>query len=306
MKAFNQYSVHPEQFLNVQTAEVAYILGMIWADGHLAGKAGQSTLVLLTQQADDMRDIAKTLDKTGRWRYNPKPVGTNEQPSIIANISNKVIATHLAKHGYKGKSTGSATAILETIPMHLKHYFFRGVFDGDGNLFLRKKSEENGFDKGWCIASDYEQDWSYMEKLFEELNAEYKICRTISKKEKETGRRNRGSVFVVRRDRDIRRIMEYIYQGRENDGIGLERKWKDWCEYRKSRLSSGNKYYGICQVADGKWRAEIPKGWGLKKALYLGRFVSEREAYETQTRRVKELGLSLKRERFWGLKNRTV
>lgn len=304
-KPHDQYRVNPDQFINVTTPEVAYILGMIWADGHLAGKNGRSQLILITQTASDMPDIMKVLNKTGQWKCNSKPVNESEKPSMIANTCNKVLADHLVRHGYKGKSVLSADSILSTIPIHLQSYWFRGLFDGDGCLSFYPQKGSNATDKMWCIASDYNQDWTYLEKLCHRLGIDYKICRLIQSSEKRTGRRNRGSTFTIRRHIDIRLIMEYIYQGREIDGIGLDRKWKHWLIFKDISFSNGNRYPGVTRHYD-KWHVYIPKRFGLSKALYLGRFPSEEAGYETQQAKIREMGLTVNRERYWGLANKTV
>lgn len=301
-----RYNVAPDQFVNVTTPEVDYILGLLWADGHIAGKDGKSQLVLLTQATEDMLDVSKTLSKTGYWKYNEKPVEENEQPSTIANICNYPVAEHLVAHGYETKSIGSADSILSTIPDHLKHYWFRGLFDGDGCLWFGPQKGTNATDKMWSIASDYKQNWRYLQSLAERLNIDYKICRYISRVEKETGKRNRNSTFLVRRHQDIHIVMNYLYQGREHDGIGLDRKWHSWLEFKNIRFRFGsNRYPGITKHYD-KWKATIPKKFGIPSQIYLGRFDSEALGYEAQQAKMKELGIVVNRERIWGAHNQAV
>lgn len=305
IKTDEQYPVNPSQFTNVTALEAAYLLGLIWADGHLGGLNG-SDRIHISQASVDMLDILRILNKTGRWHMFHRRRIEGNVPASVASTANRKLGSYLAAHGYRGKATGSADAILATIPDHLKHYWFRGLFDGDGSLFFKRGKQ--AVDKVWSIASDYDQDWGYLERLCDQLGIGYCINRTINKEEKMTGRRNRSSTLAIRRQRDIHAMMEYLYQGRTEDGIGLDRKWKQWCEFREIAFPSGNnRYVGVTQHSNPNWWiAKISKRLGAIKEIRVGYYRSEQEAYDAQQAKMTELGLTIRRERFWGLQNQAV
>lgn len=302
---YTKYSVDPTQFFDVTTPEVAYILGMIWADGSIRLHVPtRSHSVCVYQNTSDMSDIAKVLDKTGRWNYYDRH-RDGGLPSTTANISNKPLVKYLRKLGYESKATGSADAVLSTIPDHLKPYWFRGLFDGDGNLYVCR----TGLRKGGVrvnISSDYDQDWSYLKKLCERLKIEYGIMRNIQREEALTGRRHRNSCFTLSRYADVCILMNYIYQGRELDGIGLNRKWIYWKTFRDTHMAiHGNRYAGVTE-SDNQWLASILVKWGVPKRLMVGLYASEQEAYDAQQNKMREMGLTSSRELYLGLQFRRV
>lgn len=112
---------------------MAYALGFLWADGHVSLR-GRVSLGIVSADAND---IINTFDKTGRWHkyfYQQK----HWQPQTTIAIQNKALATILINFDYRQKSFINPTKILEVIPEELKHYWYRGYWDGDGNFNLGK------------------------------------------------------------------------------------------------------------------------------------------------------------------------
>ena len=211
----SDYKVNPTQFANVTTPEVAYLLGLLWADGSIHKNPlpnSCQTYVALALIRSDMETVRHVIEATGQWSWhNLVSKIPNRQPQLRAITYNKPLHDFLEKHDYKSKSS-SPDKILSIIPAHLKHYWFRGLFDGDGHI--RAAS-------GRCIsiASSYEQDWGYMENLCLQLGiTTCQIVRSIHPKG------DRDSRFLFGRVEDILRFCEYIYQGYETDKIGLPRK----------------------------------------------------------------------------------
>lgn len=297
--------VNPEVFMNVTTPEAAYLLGFIWADGCVSRNGATTPTIVIVQTAKDMEDIKPTIGRTGDWRFcYPTKEAEHHQQREHAYTTNRVLADYLDSKGYATKSVGSAAAILATIPDHLKHYWWRGLFDGDGCLFLIKGQSKGVY---WSITSGYGQDWSPLTDLCDKLRIEFTISRGIHPDEAKLKRHRRHSSFFIRRHKAVSAMMEYLYQGREQDGIGLERKWAVWNEFKAIRFASyNNRYPGIRPLANGGWECILLEGCGASSSSRIGVFPSEEEAYLAQRAKIKELGLTVNRERLWGLQHQAV
>jgi len=209
----NLYKVDHQQFIDVNSKEVAYLLGLIWADGNILefkNRNKRNTQISLV--TEDMENIISIFDKTGNWGRCDR-IRDGKKPSTSFSNFNPHLANYLISKGYKSKSHKSACEIIKTIPDKLQHFWFRGLFDGDGCLYVDKQNRSN-----LSIASSYEQDWTYMENLFKKLNIKYKINKSISK----TGK---SSSICVRNKQGCKSFLDYIYNGVETDQMGLKRKY---------------------------------------------------------------------------------
>lgn len=213
--------VELEQFVDVKKPEAAYLLGLIWADGWINRKD-----VAVQMVDEDMVDLVKVFETTGDWRTClRRKEGRKPQRQFVTN--NVEWKAYLESHGYGKKSTQSACSILSTIPEHLRHYWFRGLFDGDGCIFISdKKRIQNMF-----VSSTYEQDWTYMEGLAERLGLRF-YCRRIKRRQPShrafANLWSYSSIFEVVNLLSCHALGTYLYQGYEIDGIGLKRKHAKW------------------------------------------------------------------------------
>lgn len=218
-KPSDKCNINPDLFYNLNSKEVVYLLGLIWADGFLnPSKNGQNHNLGFTMVKEDIDVIKHLLDSIGKWNYyeRKQPVKT-WKPSINVITNNKRIFNYLIEHDYDNKSHISADKILNKIPNELKHYFFRGLIDGDGCFYYYKPKKGSTL-RQFALASTYEQDWSYFEKLCVELDVKYTIKRIKNIK-------SSSSVIRITNKEGIRNLGDYIYNNFEKDKIGLIRKY---------------------------------------------------------------------------------
>lgn len=216
-----------ESFRNVRSPEVAYILGMLWADGYVSLKECKAILNLVKV---DLDEIVPLFMKTGEWSYfSTKKLCkrcTNFQASI--RCYNGELIKFLETLDYRIKSGTSASKVLKHIPNHLKHYWWRGYFDGDGCLAMNSRLTRGG---NVVFSSSYNQDWSFVEELMKKLSiSKFNIRRRVVPNE------NRYSCFCVYGNDNIVKLMSFIYDDRENDNIGLSRKFQKWKEFLKKPI----------------------------------------------------------------------
>lgn len=214
-------------FEKIDTYYTAYILGFIWADGYLT-KDGRHFNV--SGVKEDIDEIEHLFDKIGNWCKhidNREKYGWKNAKTLIG--SNKKIYDFLLEHEYNKKSYVSADKILLKIPDDLKHYFFRGLVDGDGCFYYNEK----GYLRQFALTSTYEQDWSYFEELCKELDIKYVIKR-VKKINKKTDNENKSSLVRVL-GKDIIKLGEYLYKGEE---LGLTRKKIKYKQIKNSYVST--------------------------------------------------------------------
>lgn len=214
-KPNNLCNVNPSKFENIVDKDVSYFLGLLWADGHIIHYK-RNYHIVLTMLEDDIMNIKWILDKVGKWNYNKIKKGSeNWKNQIRITTNNKRIYDILYKYDFTKKSKFSPEKLLNSIPNELHSYFYLGLIDGDGCFYIgrTKKSTVRQF----SISSTYEQDWSYLEKLFNSMDIKFSINRY--------NRKSGSSYSFIRvsNKKDITKIGEYIYK--DIDRFGLDRKF---------------------------------------------------------------------------------
>jgi len=241
--AKSQHKINESLFFNITMPEVAYFLGYLWADGYVS-KSGY--LIILTIAEADMLNVMKSFKNIGEWTFRPqKRRKPHHQDQIMMSTSNKYLNKFLQEHDYKSKSFVSACKILSKIPEHLRHYWFRGLFDGDGCFYLNEKTR----DKEAFVASSYEQDWSFFTSLLDNMGIVYELRKFI-------GKIGKGSTVRITKGYGIKRFGDYIYKNYEIDKIGLFRKYNKFLILKnyisKERNSNAgektSKYIGVRKV----------------------------------------------------------
>ena len=198
----DDFNVNIEQFLDIQKPEVAYLLGFLWADGYIVRNEVRLEIV-----KDDLDTIKPILESIGNWTYSYRD-RNGCRTSGRATTSNKKIKEFLVNHDYHKKSYVSADKILSKIPNELKHYFFRGLVDGDGCIYVNEKTNE----KRISISSSVNQNWFYVENICNEIDVNFNVYQKIGK--------HSSSVIEIN-GVYAKTFCDYIYQDKQ---FGLDRK----------------------------------------------------------------------------------
>ena len=216
-KEYEDFSVNPRPFIesDCMTSIHAYLLGLIWADGHIS-KYGYSTSVCFVETDGD--DLLPIFNKTGKWSiYKSKPKTKREgKPHFSPSTSNRPLLEYLKTKGYSSKSTQSAVDIILSIPHHFQHYWWRGCFDGDGGFYVGKSGRGQ-----ITLYSDYKQDWGHIDLLCRELNIKYKIRKRVRNIKGKIMKSSEAQFF---RSDSIIKLCEYLYP--EKLDFGLRRKYE--------------------------------------------------------------------------------
>lgn len=182
-----------------------YILGLLWADGYVHKEKNRVELCLITE---DFKDILNLFNTT-QWNVYTR---NREGKSPSTTLGNYLLETseYFRDLGYCNKSQ-EKPKFLDKVPEELKHYFFRGFFDGDGCFYLSK----DGKQKQCYLAGSYDQDWDWVEDVFNTIGVEY----SIKNKTQNNGKHKYSIVYISRKS--IESFGTYLYKGVE---FGLNRK----------------------------------------------------------------------------------
>jgi hypothetical protein len=213
----NKNKVNYSLFDSDFTKESVYILGLLWADGHIRQ---QQRLTSINCSETDINEVIPVFSKTGEWRvskiiektFNGKKVKNQKRIST----STWGLFEILSQYDYLDKSFSSPNKILNLIPNELKKYWFRGFLDGDGCVKIGKK-----YGVEIVFAGNYEQDWTFMVNLCNELKINFSIDKRIVKNGK-------YSHFRINKKNDVKILGEFIYS--EYDNIGFSRKYNKFLE----------------------------------------------------------------------------
>jgi transcriptional/translational regulatory protein YebC/TACO1 len=194
------------------TDEIAYILGILWTDGYFSIEQKSIGITILKEDMDDLEPL---FQNNGKWySYLRKRENRNDTKSL--SCYNPDFVKSLITYDFDNKSILSPLKIWNKIPDILKKFFFRGVIDGDGCFYINKKNSAHQF----TVYSTYEQDWTLYEQILTELNCKFSINRHISKI-----KNSKSSCLRISNKKDIIKLINWLYEGYEQDNIGLKRKY---------------------------------------------------------------------------------
>lgn len=209
-------NVNADDFINFSSPEHVYLLGLIWADGYISSNTKRK-FIRIELCAPDMDNLTSIFEATGKWGFCRRQ-RANRQEQVSAECNNAKLVDFLFEHNYDTKSVSSPT-IMNVIPEHLQKYFLRGWSDGDGCFYSRDRTSQ------FTVAGSYNQDWSLIEKYFNDRDIRCKASSKISKL-------GHGCSYVrLSNQIDIIKLGNILYEN-TYDGIGLERKFSKYLEIK--------------------------------------------------------------------------
>lgn len=217
-RTFDDYKVHPAQFMDVKTPICAYVLGLLWSDGCVR----LPRMVSFATTYPDGDYFVPLFMKTGNWnhyRHTHKNQPTWKEMCILTT-SNKDLTYFLIDNDYLVKGTHSADKILSKIPDNLKHFWIRGLVDGDGTI----RSKDGCYQLS--VASAYNQNWDYLTNVCNKLSVQSRVY------EEENIKQQRNSKFVICGQSNVLTFCNFMYNGYPDDDLGLKRKYDKFLELK--------------------------------------------------------------------------
>lgn len=227
MVYMKKYFVDIEKFSNIKNPETSYILGLLWADGHVRKVGKTSYYVGIKALEKDLSEVIPIFHSLGTWGIS-KYVVEGRQDRISIGITDTELGTVLDNYGFLNKSKLSPCKLLQLIPSELHSYFFRGYFDGDGCITLIK-----GKYPTILFCGSYEQDFTFIENLLDKLKINYKVNRRIQSEN------SKNSTVVCSGRKATEILYEYLWQGED---FGFTRK-KEKFEHYLSNISDLQRRY---------------------------------------------------------------
>lgn len=210
----NNFAKKVKTNINKIDSEFAYVLGYLWGDGYMyhQGKNGLNFVSMEIERTDG-EEIKEIMDKIANWNiyYRHRK---DRKPQMTFYLSSRKFVDYLASLKFNKKSY-IKHSIINKIPEDNKKYFYLGLSDADGSFYINKKH----YTYQYSISSSYEQDWSYIEKLFEKLDIKYKINRIENIK---NGIYHKSSNIRISSKKDIIKLGDFLYSGQHK---GLKRKY---------------------------------------------------------------------------------
>lgn len=208
-------------FIDNPDKKGAYLLGLIWADGYICPKMRSISVSMLKEDMDELIEIFSSI---GKWHFFSRIRKNRIKEITEVSTYNPILINKMIEFGFTEKSKLSPDELIKKIhPDDLK-YFIRGIVDGDGCFYVKPKKIYQFY-----ITSSYEQNWSYIEKVFHGLKCKYSIKKVINIKQN-----SKSSYIRITNKKDIQIFINWLYDDFLIEKIGLDRK------YQKAKLILSN------------------------------------------------------------------
>lgn len=205
--------VKHDYFENIDTSNKAYFLGFLIADGNVYKnkKENSSATIQMCLQAKDLH-ILETLKN--EWENDNKICYYEPKDEYILSIRSTKMAKDLEKYGVVKRKT-FLTRMLPEIPVEFYPDLIRGIFDGDGTVYILTKDEKLRFG----FYGTYELVFDILKLL---------VCEIGLPDNKIT---DKGTVSFITfgRKQDIINFYNYIYY--DQNVVCLKRKKNKFDEY---------------------------------------------------------------------------
>lgn len=215
---------------------ICYVLGFIWADGHVNKK--QVSITVKSSDFNTIYDIVKKSFTTSTYHRKKylKQTGKYYNSSTIT-INDVKFKQFLIDNDFMIKSNTSPNKILKNITSDNIKHFLRGYIDGDGSFSIYNNDKTVKFN----ITSNVKQNWNFVEKILNDIEInKYKIHRYYRK----TGN---SSCVSISNKWDIIKIGDFIYKDSEN--TRFERKYNKYIDIKNSKIKKAkNKWNNIDDI----------------------------------------------------------
>ena len=213
--------VDADNFKNLSIPINSYILGLLWADGHLGKNNNNIVLTSTYPDADYIENEMKNLGWNIFRRKDLKYPSWKERCTI--HTSNNLIKEFLLSIGFSDRTLGLYN-VINIIPVENLSYFWRGLSDGDGCFYYRHETSQAAF----SIASNYNQNWDDLEKYL--LNNS--IYHSIERKKSDNGSYSKLHICNFP---EVIKWGDIIYKEFDQDSIGLRRKYDKYIQIKNHK-----------------------------------------------------------------------
>jgi hypothetical protein len=188
--------------IDIDTKEKAYVFGLLNADGYI-----QNNALWLYSVDEDFIEFKKLIEKVFvQANYYHRTLKGNRKPQSCFHVHSRHLIDKLVGMDFDKKSI---FMVDYNLPEELIPYYLLGYFDGDGCFFIKSYSKRQNdkpqFLRQFNVSSGYDFDWSYLEKILNKHNINYKVVRYKYPK-------SAFSRIVVTKKDDLVLLIKYLYQ----------------------------------------------------------------------------------------------
>ena len=221
-KCRRKYSLNENYFDDINTPNKAYILGLMYADGCNFPPKSTSNISLQESDKELLEKIKIEIESTQPLKFidqsNRNDNGYSYNNMCTLNMYSKHVCETLTKLGV----IQNKSLLLEfpNISSNLYSHFIRGYFDGDGSLYMYKKSNGNVH-----ITITYTSTEKFCKKLKEIIEKELGINCGIYDASCHNGITKVASITGVKHPL---KVLNWMYKDAE---LYLQRKYDKYIDY---------------------------------------------------------------------------
>lgn len=222
------------KFFETESPDFYYFLGLMITDGWVSD---QGSISLSMTDRDVIDYVISKIGYTNSVFEKTSKRYPNAKPMYTISFRNQTAFEILKKYGICPRKT--LTAKFPRVPNAYLSDFVRGVFDGDGSIYVRQRREGNSLQHEFSIVSaSSEFIYDLGRAMSEQANLQSVKYRTVKK-----GRGNPLYGVRVTRRSDLQKLSEWMYR---RDVFGMQRK-KEKNAVLTSKLSKERRRDGICR-----------------------------------------------------------
>jgi hypothetical protein len=223
-----EISYYKKDFFKTWSAEMAYLLGLIYTDGHLdpgrkldPSRKTNLTIprVTLTQKEPEiLHKAVKLLESNAKILFRKRRVYSNTVAGELYyfHINSESIYFDLLKLGLTPKK--SLTLRFPSIPLEYVRHFIRGCWDGDGSVYIEKDTNK-------LVASFVSGSFDFIRGICDALEREGFRPKTIHQRKG----KNVSYYFKIH-GKECLKLYHYFYDGVPSEQY-LTRKYLIFSEH---------------------------------------------------------------------------
>ncbi len=204
-----------EKFFSKWSAEMAWVLGLIFTDGNVHPQAqGTYCLSISSKDTSLLQNIKNAMNST----HPIKKVIHKEWFIYRLFITRPQINSDLSQLGITPRK--SLTILFPKVPYSFLPHFIRGVFDGDGSVFFDPRSKKSPLRVSFTSGS---------KAFMTALETKLRMDAGLSKRTIHEAHRVNTNYYIKYSHQDSLKFFNYIYEGTD-ESIRLERKYQKFIE----------------------------------------------------------------------------